>query len=74
MNKIVEIEDGLFVNVKHSKDISRHKDGVWVLGLNGRNADNTYMACILPNRDAQTIVKIIEKYIEQQNTTTTTTN
>lgn len=69
MHKIVEIADDLFVNVKRSKNVARHNDGVWVLVLNERNAEKPSMACILPNRDAQTIVKIIEQQITTQQQT-----
>ena len=70
-NRIVEIDESLFVRVKHGKGKDLRREQVWVFGLYERPTDQQKIdkkkgRClffVVPKRDAVNLLNIIYKYV-----------
>ena len=60
-NKIVEIDESLFIKVKHHKGKDLKRPQVWVFGLYERDTKKCFFVEV-PKRDAFTLLNVIYKY------------
>ncbi|RNA02341.1 transposase [Brachionus plicatilis] len=61
-NKIVEIDESLFVKVKHFKGKDLRRRQIWVFGIYERITKRSLFIAV-PKRDAYTLLNIIYEYI-----------
>jgi hypothetical protein len=60
--KIVEIDESLFVKVKHYKGKDLKRTQIWVFGMYERGSKRCLFV-VVPKRDAFTLLNVIYKYI-----------
>ena len=60
--KIVEIDESLYVKVKHWKGKDMRKEQVWVFGMLDRKTGKIYFE-LVKKRDADTLLKIIYDHV-----------
>lgn len=68
--KVVEIDESLFVKVKHHKGKDLKRPQIWVFGMYERSAE-AKKRCIfitVPKRDASTLLNVIYKHIAPETT------
>ncbi|CAF0956029.1 unnamed protein product [Brachionus calyciflorus] len=61
-NKIVEIDESLFIKVKHFKGKDLKRPQVWVFGMYERSSKKS-LFLVVPKRDAFTLLNIIYEFI-----------
>ena len=64
--KVVEIDESLFIKVKHHKGKDLSRPQVWIFGMYERDPIRENKRClfvIVPKRDARTLLNVIYQYI-----------
>lgn len=65
--RIVEIDESLFIKVKHNRGKDLRRPQVWVFGMYERPADPSQkgrcLFVVVPKRDARTLLSVINQYI-----------
>ena len=63
-NVVIEIDESLFVKVKHHKGKDLGRPQVWVFGLYERDSKKL-LFIVLPKRDAYTLLNVIYEHVKQ---------
>jgi len=63
---VVEIDESKFGKRKYNR--GHHVDGVWVFGMVERTEERRIILVSVPNRSAETLTQLAQRYIEQSST------
>jgi IS1 family transposase len=58
---VVEIDESLFIRVKHHRGKDIYREQLWVFGLYDTDTQNIVFE-IVPSRDAKTLLNVINNY------------
>jgi hypothetical protein len=63
LGQIVEVDESLYIKVKHGKGKDLGRKQVWVFGLYDRTTQHVLFV-VVPNRNATTLLNVIKKHVK----------